>query len=258
MIHLSVVVPAYNEERRIAPSLRRIRNYLAARDYPTEIVVVDDGSADRTAEVARMELAGFPHGEVIRYRPNRGKGFAVRTGIAATRGAHVLFTDADLSTPIEEVERAFHLLSRGSDLVAGSRGHGETVVVRQPFYRLAAARVFKLFRDGLVGDLGVYDTQCGFKLFRGEVARDVFARQRVDRFMFDSETLFIARQLGHRVVEMPVEWGDVPGSKVRVVRGALELIPELLSIRLRHGWLRPSDARAARGAGDRDAERQRR
>jgi dolichyl-phosphate beta-glucosyltransferase len=242
VIRLSVVVPAYNEEARIVPTLRRIREYLSSQPYSSEIVVVDDGSRDETALVARRELDGLAAGQVIRYTPNRGKGFAVRTGVVATNGELVLFTDADLSTPIEEVERAFGLMRDGYDVVVGSRAIGR-VTVRQPLYRRSAARVFNLIRDVLVGRTGVVDTQCGFKLFRGDVGRDIFRRQRIDRFMFDVETLAIARNLGYRYVEMPVQWGDVPGSKVRVIHGALELLPELLQIRLRHGHLRPSDAR---------------
>jgi dolichyl-phosphate beta-glucosyltransferase len=244
--HLSVVVPAYNEGRRIGSTLETIRRYFETQPYAVELVVVDDGSRDDTVEVARRALAGFPRGQLISYRPNRGKGHAVRTGIVATRGEYVLFTDADLSTPIGEVERAFDLVRQGHDLVLGSRAAGE-VRVKQPLYRRLATKLFMVARDLIVGDTGVVDTQCGFKLFRGPVARDLFARQRVDRFMFDAETLFLAGRLGYRYVEMPVAWADVPGSKVRVVRGALELLPELLSIRLRHGHLRSADARASRG-----------
>lgn len=246
--HLSVVVPAYNEEQRIAPTLARLREYFDAQAYSVEFVVVSDGSRDDTAAVARRALRGAD-GEVIAYRPNRGKGFAVRTGVVASRGDHVLFTDADLSTPIEELERAFGLMARGYDVVIGSRATGEGVTVKQPLYRRLAARLFNLVRDALLGDNGVVDTQCGFKLFRGEAGRDIFRRQRVDRFMFDSETLYLARRLGYRYVEMPVRWADVPGSKVRIVRGALELLPELLTIRLRHGHLRTRDAAATPAAG---------
>jgi dolichyl-phosphate beta-glucosyltransferase len=236
--HLSVVVPAYNEAQRIGSTLARIREYFQAQSYPVELIVVDDGSRDETVAVAREALAGFPRGEVISYKPNRGKGHAVRTGIVATAGDYVLFTDADLSTPIEEVERAFRLLEEGGvDMVLGSRAAGTTVVRKQPLYRRLAARFFNLVRDAIVPTTGIADTQCGFKLFRGEMARDVFRRQRVDRFMFDVETVYLASRLGYRYAEMPVAWADVPGSKVRVVRGALELLPELLSIRLRHGRL---------------------
>ena len=238
--HLSVVVPAYNEAQRIGSTLARIREYFQTQSYEVELIVVDDGSRDDTVAVARQALAGFPLAEVISYRPNRGKGYAVRTGIVATRGEHVLFTDADLSTPIEEVERAFGLLQDGRDMVLGSRATGTNVLRKQPVYRRLAARLFNLVRDTIVPRTGVDDSQCGFKLFRGAVARDIFRRQRVDRFMFDVETLYVAGRLGYSYVEMPVAWADVPGSKVRVVRGALELLPELLSIRLRHGHLSPA------------------
>jgi dolichyl-phosphate beta-glucosyltransferase len=234
-------VPAYNEAQRIGSTLARIRQYFEKQSYPVELIVVDDGSRDETVVVARRALEGFPRGEVISYKPNRGKGHAVRTGIVATTGDYVLFTDADLSTPIEEVERAFGLLTDGYDMVLGSRASGTTVVRKQPLFRQLAARFFNLVRDTIVPSTGVSDSQCGFKLFRGPVARDIFRRQRVDRFMFDVETLYIASRLGYRYVEMPVAWADVPGSKVRVIRGALELLPELLSIRLRHGHLKPAN-----------------
>jgi dolichyl-phosphate beta-glucosyltransferase len=238
--HLSVVVPAYNEEQRIGATLARIRQYFEKQPYAVELIVVDDGSRDETVAVARRALEGFPRGEVISYKPNRGKGYAVRTGIVATRGDYVLFTDADLSTPIEEVERAFGLFEQATDMVLGSRAAGTKTVRKQPLYRQLAARFFILVRDTIVPSTGVVDSQCGFKLFRGAVARDLFGRQRVDRFMFDVETLYLASRLGYRYAEMAVEWADVPGSKVRVVRGALELLPELLSIRLRHGHLKRS------------------
>lgn len=240
---LSVIVPAYNEEGRIATTLGAIRDYLGRQAYESEIIVVDDGSADATVAVAEGALTGFPQSRVISYRPNRGKGFAVRRGFAETRGEMVLFTDADLSTPIEEIERAIPIAQAGHDIVVGSRASGDTVRVRQPLFRQFAARFFNLARDFLVGNGGVVDSQCGFKLFRGDVGRDIFARQRVDRFMFDSETLFIARRLGYSFIEMPVAWADQPGSKVRVIRGALELFPELLSIRLRHGGLRRTNGK---------------
>ncbi len=241
---LSIVVPAYNESARIGLTIDAMRAFVASYDASCELIVVDDGSRDDTAARAASLLAGLPGARVISYRPNRGKGFAVRRGVAASTGDYVLFTDADLSTPMTELPRAMALLRSGNDIVVGSRAGGATVTRHQPLYRRIAARLFNLVRDGLVGNTGVIDSQCGFKLFRGPVGRDIFRRQRVDRFMFDSETLFIAGRLGYRVAEMPVAWADVPGSKVRVVRGALELVPELLSIRLRHGHLGPGDRAA--------------
>ncbi len=213
---LSIVIPAYNEERRLAATLERISGYLA-RQAPAfaEILVVDDGSRDRTAEVA----AAFPHVRVLRNPGNRGKGYSVRHGMLEARGEWTLFTDADLSTPMEELEKLWAAAREGAAVVIGSRALDRTLIgVHQPYLRETSGRVFNLFMR-LVTGLPFSDTQCGFKLFRSSAARKIFARQSLDGFGFDVEVLFIARRLGYSVAEVPVRWNDVAGTKVSLVRG---------------------------------------
>jgi dolichyl-phosphate beta-glucosyltransferase len=250
---LSVVIPAYNEERRIGPALDSVIAYLGAREQATEFIVVSDGSTDGTARVvdaARSQAVEFPQlrMELIAYRPNAGKGRAVRTGVLATTGTFVAFLDADLSTPVEEIDRALQYLdgaSRGGagthDVVIASRAvEGAHIQQAQPAYRRWSAKFFGVLRDRIVGIRGFHDTQCGLKVFKGNVARGIFARQRIDGFMFDVETVFIAQRLGLSIVEMGVRWTDVSESKVKLSSG-LRLIPDLVRIRRLHGRLRPTD-----------------
>ena len=251
-IHLSLVIPAYNEERRLGPTLERVLAFLAQRPYTSEVIVVSDGSRDRTAQMAqaafeRVAPGGAVRGRCIEYQPNAGKGRAVRTGVAATSGRYVAFTDADLSTPVEEVDRALSHLGEGSryKVVIGSRAaEGAAVEKHQPLYRRLSARFFNLLRDGIVGIRGLKDTQCGLKVFEGPTARFIFGRQRVDGFMFDVETMFIAQRLGLPILELGVRWADVPDSKVKLTSG-FRLLPDLLRIRFAHQGLSQVDLPAA-------------
>lgn len=213
---LSIVIPAYNEETRLAATLERIAECLAHHAPPfAEILVVDDGSRDRTAQVA----ARFPGVRVLRNPGNRGKGYSVRHGMLEARGEWTLFTDADLSTPLEELEKLWAAVREGAEVAIGSRALDRTLIgVHQPRLREASGRVFNLFMRLATG-LPFHDTQCGFKLFRSSAARMIFARQLLDGFGFDVEVLFIARRLGYRVAEVPVRWNDVAGTKVSLARG---------------------------------------
>lgn len=232
---LSVIVPAYQEAERITPSLERMLDYLGRQPYSWELIVVDDGSQDDTAQVARTLLADCPNCRLLGYRPNRGKGYAVRTGVLDSRGRWVVFLDADLSTPVEEIEAALAYLRSGWDVVIGSRAHPESeIVVRQPLYRRAATAIFDMVKHLLVGLWQFSDTQCGFKAYRGEVARALFGRARVDRFMFDVEILFLAERAGLKVREIPVRWADASGSKVRFLEGVVNMVRDLLRIRWHH------------------------
>ncbi len=237
--YLTVVVPAYNEEKRIGPTLHSITEYLAVQPYNWELVVVDDGSRDNTVQVVNKAIAGLPNARLIAYTPNRGKGAAVRTGVVDSLGETVLFTDADLSTPIAELEPALRRLNEGADLVIGSRGLTESLVLkRQPLYRQKAARIFnKIIAVWLRLD-EYADTQCGFKLFKGPVARFLFGQQVIDGFMFDVETLFLARKFRLKVTELPVRWINSPDSRLRIVRDTARMFRDLARIRIRH--LRPA------------------
>jgi dolichyl-phosphate beta-glucosyltransferase len=222
---LSVVVPALNEEDRLPRTLERIVSHLGPRREGYELVVVDDGSRDRTAE--RAQAAGAT---VLRNETTRGKGYAVRRGMLAARGARRLMTDADLSTPIEELDRLCARMDEGHDVVIGSRAlPGARIEVHQPWYRENMGRLFNLFVRALAVP-GVTDTQCGFKLFSGSAARDVFSSARLDGFSFDVEVLFLARRKGYRIAEVPVVWRNDAASRVSLVRGFLAF-PDLLRIR---------------------------
>ncbi len=231
---LSVVIPAYNEEARLPPHLGAVLAYLRA-NYPAfELLVVDDGSRDGTVAAVTAALAGEARARVVAYTPNRGKGYAIRTGVLATRGAQVVFLDADLSTPIDEIPRALEQL-RQAEIVIGSRDLPTSDVrVPQPLFRRVASDLFKWVRYLMVGLWRISDTQCGFKAYRGPVARQLFALAQIDRFMFDVEILYLAERAGLRIIEMPVRWDDSPGSKVRLGEGLQNTLRDLWRIRRLH------------------------
>lgn len=228
---LSVVIPAYREAERLGESLARILRYLASRGGSYEVVVVDDGSPDATAEVAR----GFASSGVrlLRHPQNRGKGAALRTGVLATAGDRVLLTDADLSTPIEELERLEARLPT-SEVVLGSRAvAGARITHHQPRYRELMGKTFNLLIR-LFGFRGVRDTQCGFKLLEGVAARRLFAELTVERFAYDVELVWLARRRGYRVAEVGVTWANSATSTVNPVRDSLHMFFDVIRMRLRH------------------------
>lgn len=228
-MELSVVLPAYDEAARIGPSVERVLAYLASQPWEAELIVVSDGSRDATAAAARA--AGGDRVRVVEESVNGGKGHAVRVGVAASRGDHVLFSDVDLSTPIEEASRFLAAHAAGADVVVGSRALAASDVrVRQAWWREAMGRSFnRAVRS--VADVAMRDTQCGFKSFRREAARAIFERARIDRYAFDVEVLWIARRLGLRVAELPVVWRNDPHSKVHPVRDSLRMLIDLAAIR---------------------------
>jgi dolichyl-phosphate beta-glucosyltransferase len=224
---LSVVVPAYNEATRLPRTIERVERFLDGRSY--EIVVVDDGSTDGTVEAARA--AARRELVVLRNEGNRGKGYAVRRGMLAARAPRRLMSDADLSTPIEELGRLEPCLDAGHDVAIGSRAlAGSRIEVRQPWYRENMGRVFNVCVRALAVP-GVRDTQCGFKLFSARAADAVFASARLDGFSFDVEALFIARQLGYRIAEVPVVWRNDAATRVGLL-GGFRAFPDLLRIRV--------------------------
>ena len=228
---LSVVVPAYDEGVRLAPSLRRILDHLWSRELDFEVLVVDDGSRDDTAEVARS--FDVPELVVLRHLVNRGKGAALRTGVLASQGDRVLLTDADLSTPITDLDRLEPHL-HDADLVLGSRAVRDAdVTERQPLYRELMGKTFNVLIR-LLGVRGIRDTQCGFKLLDGAVAREIFAALTIDRFAYDVELVWLARRRGLRVKEVGVTWADSPDSRVSPVRDSLSMLRDVLRFRLRH------------------------
>jgi dolichyl-phosphate beta-glucosyltransferase len=231
-IELSVIVPAYNEEQRLAPGLRQALEYLARRGEPYELLVVDDGSRDATARVAG---AFAPQGvRVMRHERNRGKGAAVRTGLLASRGRKVLISDADFSTPIEEVEKLERFLQDGTPLVIGSRGLADSQIrERQPFYREMMGRTFnRLIR--LFGVRGIRDTQCGFKLARGEEGRRIASELKIEGFAWDVEMIWLARRRGYGIAEVGVVWVNSPDSRVDPIRSSFSMLRDVITMRLRH------------------------
>ena len=228
---LTVVIPAYNEAARIAAPLGRIGQYLAVYHPRSEILVVDDGSTDDTPRVVEGLALGLPCPvRVVRSAANRGKGHAVRQGMLAATGALVLMTDADLSTPIDELERLVAAIEAGADVAIGSRKMaGAVIEERQTALREAMGRVFTGLTRLLIVD--VSDVTCGFKLFRREAARAVFSRATLDDWSFDAEALFLTRRLGLVLVEVPVRWRDSAGTKVRRGRDAVQSALGLLRVR---------------------------
>jgi glycosyltransferase involved in cell wall biosynthesis len=226
---LSVVIPAYNEERRLPSSLARIRSFLEARAQSFEIVVADDGSKDATAAVA--EAAGGPSLRVLRGERNRGKGHAVRRGMLEARGGRRLMTDADLSTPIEELPSLEARLDQGFDVAIGSRAVlGARIEVRQSAFRETAGRAFNVLVRLLLLP-GIRDTQCGFKLFTGAAAQAAFEPVRLAGFSFDVEAIYVARRRGLRVAEVPVLWRNDVATRVGGLSGTRAFL-DLLRIRL--------------------------
>ena len=229
-MNISVVIPAYNEERRLGATLDRILDYVNQERHDAEIVVVDDGSRDRTAAVAE----GYADRgvQLLRNPGNRGKGYSVRHGMLEASRDLVLFSDADLSTPIEELAKlAEPVLAGRADGAIGSRAvAGSCVEVSQPIYRVAMGKVFNGFVR-LIALGGIADTQCGFKLFRRETAHAIFRRQTFERFSFDVEILFIARKLGYRIAEVPVRWLNSPDTKVSAIKDSMQMFSDLFKIR---------------------------
>jgi dolichyl-phosphate beta-glucosyltransferase len=238
---LTVVLPCFNEAGRLPRTLARVREYLAGRGEAYEILVVDDGSSDQTAALAAAVAQEDPSVRVLRYAQNRGKGYAVAFGMQQARAPRVLFSDADLSTPIEELGKMLPLLEEGYDVVIGSRAlKGSDLRVRQPWWRERLGRIMNRCIRALSG-LSFPDTQCGFKLFTREAARAVFSRATVDGWLFDVEALVLAQRLGYRITDVPVRWENSPDSRVKLSH-AFRTLEELLYIRMH--WLRRRPARS--------------
>jgi dolichyl-phosphate beta-glucosyltransferase len=229
----SIIIPCFNEEARIGQTLRLTVDYLSANAPDSELIVVNDGSVDATAAIAREKLNSAPIAvRLLENFPNRGKGAAVRSGLLAAREQIGVFSDADLSTPLEETPKLIEPIAAGEvDIAFGSRALDRSLIgVHQPWRREQAGRVFNLLVRVATG-LGFWDTQCGFKAFRLDACRAILEAARVDGFAFDVELLYLAHRAGLRVCEVPVRWNHVEGSKVSFFRDSLRMLREVMALR---------------------------
>jgi glycosyltransferase involved in cell wall biosynthesis len=259
---LSIVIPAYNEENRIGRSLDEILQFLSSAPYRAEVVVVDDGSKDGTAQVVSARVADYREAghelRVLTNNPNRGKGYSVRRGIGEASGDIVLFTDADLSSPISETPKLVDPIVEGrADVAFGSRAlNRELIGVRQPLMRDFGGRVFNFFMKAITG-LDFKDTQCGFKAFRRDAAVPVFDLQIIERFGFDPEVLYIAQKRGLRLLEVPVVWNHCEGgelqSRANYMRDSVRMFSDLIRIRMNELAGRYSDSSNQFSAEERPA-----
>jgi len=230
-LSVSLILPAYNEARRIAQTLEEARAYFTQRQFPYEIIVSadgDDGTRELVAERAKTDSALKVIGNVER----RGKGYGVRQGVALARGAIIGFADADNKTPIDEFDKFVPVLRDGYEVVIGSRRLGGSYVERaQPLYRRLGSRGFALFLHTVIGLHDIVDTQCGFKFFRRHAALDIFGQQRIDGYMFDVEILYLAQQAGYRIAQIPVRWRDDGDSRLAVLSGNVQNVLDIFRIR---------------------------
>ncbi|MBI4441903.1 MAG: glycosyltransferase family 2 protein [Acidobacteria bacterium] len=229
-ISLSVVIPAYNEAGRIVSTLEQVLRFLHSRPQTYEVVIVDDGSTDDTVERVQNVRGKAGNLRVLRHLSNQGKGAAVRTGMLAARGEYLLFTDADLSAPIGEMDRLLEPLRNGYDVVIGSRALRREWIQGRSSLRRNAAKVFNYFLRRITG-LDFQDTQCGFKALRRAAAQAIFPLQRISGFGFDVELLYLGRKLGFRLLEVPVHWAHSEGTKVRLWRDGSAMFLDLVKIR---------------------------
>jgi len=229
--HLSIILPMYNEEARVGSSLEKVLAYLKDQPYGWEVLAVDDGSTDRTRDIVEAFIARNDNGRIrLLAERHRGKGHAIQAGVEKARGAFLLFSDTDLSTPIQEVERFLPLIRTEYDIVIGSRESIGAQRHNEPLSRHVVGRLY----NGLVRSLtvkGFHDTQCGFKIFRREPARFLFRQLTIDRFSFDVEILFLAQKHGFRIGELPVPWYYEAHSKMRVLRDGFRMGLDVLRIR---------------------------
>lgn len=238
-VDVSLVIPAYNEEARLGPTLQRCARYFAASPWRWEIVVVDDGSTDGTAALCRRLALQIPQLRIVESRPNRGKGYAVRAGVHVARGATIVMYDADGSTPIAEIARLLSPIARGEAAIAIGSRYADGRGTDQPLWRRIWSRGANFVMQRTLVP-GIVDTQCGCKAFTAAAARDLFGRATVDGWSFDLEILALATRLGHRVVEVGVTWRDDRRSRVRPLRDLFRVIAEAITIGRQLRRLRPA------------------
>ncbi len=235
-IFLSVVVPAYNEEKNIPEALKKISAYLSLKNYPWEVLVSNDGSKDDTGRVVQQYADAHPNQSIrlLNFNPNHGKGFASRQGMLAANGRYVLLTDADMSSPIKEVDKLIEALEKGHEVAIGSRAiRKKGCDVQQSLKRHISGRIFNAIVQLSVLP-GIQDSQCGFKLFTHDACQRLFSVQKLDGFSFDVEVLYLARKFGFKIAEVPVMWSQGEDSKVSLFRDSTRMLKEIFLIRKLH------------------------
>ncbi len=237
--HVTIVIPAYNEQERIAKTLYGIKDYLSQQSYSSDIIIIDDGSQDLTSEVVRVvdiyseEIKKQSAGELVHNFRNIGKGYSVAKGLKIAKGDVIVFTDADASTPIREIDKLIEKIQSGNDVVIGSRNLPESQIENRPLRRRLTSQLFNTTAR-LVGLIRVSDSQCGFKAYRKEAARVVAQHQKTYGFCFDVEHIYTATKLGLSVAEVPVAWRHEDGSKLSLLSDSLKMLVDLLKIRWIH------------------------
>ena len=228
---LSIIIPAYQEETRLQKTLPSLRNYLINQDYSWEVIIVDDGSSDETPSIPNQIFSKTEPVKVIKNQKNRGKGYSVKQGVVEAKGEVILISDADFSTPIEEIEKLQTGIRKGYDIAIGSRSLVDSnIEVRQTWYRESMGRIFNVFVQMTVLR-GFIDTQCGFKYFSREKTAPIFSQMTVEGFCFDVEFLFVAKKQGLKIIEVPIKWQHVPFSRVSLISDPIQMLLDLMSIR---------------------------
>ncbi|MCK4781965.1 glycosyltransferase family 2 protein [Candidatus Parcubacteria bacterium] len=230
-MYLSIIVPAYNEEKRITKTLKEIDKYLSKQSYDYEILVVSDGSKDKTAEVVKGLEPEIKCLRLIDNKENHGKGYVVRQGMLEAKGDYRIFTDADNSTSIDQIEKIFSEFKKGQEVVIGSRDiKGAVIAVPQTWWRIMLGNVFNLIVQVISGLFGIWDTQCGFKGFTAKAVKNIFSKAVINRFAFDVEILAIAKKMGYKIKEIPVTWINDTESKVGF-KSMIKMLIEVFEIR---------------------------
>lgn len=235
-MYISVVIPAYNEASVICETLNKLADYFEKKQYAFEFIIVNDCSVDKTADLVKSFSIAKPYVKLINNKHNMGKGFSVKEGVLQAKGEYILFKDADLSTPPMELEKMLGELDDGYDVAIGSRALTESnLLIKQHWLRQSMGKIFNVFVKLFVLK-GINDTQCGFKCFKKEAAQRIFSLQRLTRFCFDVEILYIAKKLGYKIKEVPVFWINRRDSRVRICCDSLRMFWDLFQIR-KNDWL---------------------